>query len=478
MNNYSSIEVCQDEFNGDVFRNENIPYQNEKELMPKRKIKVARFDTATVCDLAVIKKTATRIRTGFSDSIVVLPAMFESTNVLEKIVDLLYHQRKEEARDLIIRLEYTYVDLISQFYEQECFREKALNYILNCFHLIWRYTKGEFSETVVKDIIAQGELISSELFYLYLEDAGIRATVLPACEFMRLNESGEPDMKYIRSKVRYLMDQNADAKIYFIQGSICADFLNEPESQKKNNCDYFTALIATAISAEEIQVWTAEANRYADREDLKNRIDETVVDRGLASGNAHELARFYIDVLYSDFLMPVIHNHIPVRVLNITDPDSPGFLVSDGKGEDPIKYAVVKEGMMIVKMKSKHIFPAYRFTSHIFGAFEKYCIPVDLSVTSDINIAVVIPEVLSLQRMIDEIQAYTEVSVEDAMSVLSVKCDFPFGNIGLKSMIVRALKEIPLYMISYGDDNRILFLVIKDSDSEYAISRLKSFLAI
>ena len=108
----------------------------------------------------------------------------------------------------------------------------------------------------MKSILAQGELLSVNLFHFLLEEQGKDSVLLPALNFMRIDRMEEPDDLYIRENIERELNSNPNSKLFLTQGFICRNAFGEIDNMKRGGSDYTASLIAAAIDATELQIWT------------------------------------------------------------------------------------------------------------------------------------------------------------------------------------------------------------------------------
>ena len=157
-------------------------------------MKVLKFGGTSVGSAQRMKHVAS-IATQEKGDLVVLSAMSGTTNTLQEISDYLFSRNVDGAADTISRLEDRYVRLAGELFSSEEYASKALEYVRNVFSYIKTFTRQLFTQAEQKLILAQGELLSTKLFTLLLEEQGHRPVLLCALDFMKTDGRGEPDQK-------------------------------------------------------------------------------------------------------------------------------------------------------------------------------------------------------------------------------------------------------------------------------------------
>ena len=214
-----------------------------------------KFGGTSVGSAQRIKNVASLI-TKTEGNLVVLSAMSGTTNTLVEISGYLYNKNSDGALDTINRLRSKYSTVIAELYTKDEYRQKATDYIEGIFSYLMTFTKQLFTSVEEKIILAQGELISTHLMTFYLQEQGVNAVLLPALDFMKIDDHGEPDQHYIKEKIGVVLEKNKGAFIYITQGFICRNVHDEIDNLQRGGSDYTASLIGAAVGAEEIQIWT------------------------------------------------------------------------------------------------------------------------------------------------------------------------------------------------------------------------------
>lgn len=405
--------------------------------------------------------------------IVVLSAMSGTTNTLVEISEYLYRKNTEGANDIINRLEGKYRRHVDELYATQEFKQKGLELIKANFDEIRSHAKDFFTLFDEKAVLAQGELISTGMVNLYLQECGVNSAMLPALEYMRTDKNAEPDAAYIREKLREQLDQQPNAEIYITQGYICRNAYGEIDNLQRGGSDYTASLIGAAIKAEEIQIWT-------DIDGMHNNdprfVENTQPVRNLHFEEAAELAYFGAKILHPTCILPAKLNNIPVRLLNTMQPEAPGTIISNAMEKNKIKAVAAKDNITAIKIKSGRMLLATGFLRKVFEIFENYQTPIDMVTTSEVGVSVTIDNRKHLEEIVDDLKKYGTVSVDEDMVIVCVVGDFEWDNIGFEASIVQAMKDVPVRMISYGGSNYNVSLLVKASDKQKALQALSDHL--
>lgn len=321
--------------------------------------------------------------------------------------------------------------------------------------------------------MSQGELISTGMMNLYLNEQGVNSVLLPALEYMRTDKNAEPDPVYIKERLLKLLQENPDADLYITQGYICRNAYGEVDNLQRGGSDYSASLIGAAINASEIQIWT-------DIDGMHNNdpriVKGTSPVRHLHFEEAAELAYFGAKILHPTCILPAKVNNIPVRLLNTMQPEAFGTLISNELVKDRIKAVAAKDNITAIKIKSGRMLLATGFLRKVFEIFEVYQTPIDMITTSEVGVSVTIDNCKRLDDIVNDLKKYGTVTVDEDMVIVCVVGDLEWDNVGFEAQIVQAMKDVPVRMISYGGSNYNVSLLIKASDKQRALQALSDHL--
>jgi aspartate kinase len=435
-------------------------------------MKVLKFGGTSVGSAQRMKEVSNLILDG-QKKIVVLSAMSGTTNTLVEISDYLYKRNPDAANETINKLALKYEGVIDELYSTEQYKAKTNEIIEAHFDQIRNFTGNLFTLFEEKVVLAQGELLSTNMFTNYLLEKGVKAVLLPALEYMRVDKNGEPDTDYIKENLAKQLEKYPDTDIFITQGFICLNAYGEVDNLQRGGSDYSASIIGAAIKAQEIQIWT-------DIDGMHNN-DPRIVDKTAPVSHLHfeeaaELAYFGAKILHPTCILPAKLANIPVRLLNTMQPEAFGTLISNKTEKSKIKAVAAKDGITAIKIKSGRMLLAYGFLRKIFEIFESYQTPIDMVATSEVGVSLTIDKNKSLQEIIDELKKFGTVTVDTDMVIICVVGDLEMENIGFPTLVLQAVKDIPVRMISYGGSNYNISLLVKSVDKKRTMQALSDHL--
>ena len=436
-------------------------------------MKVMKFGGTSVGSPERMKGVASLVTKSGEPTFIVLSAMSGTTNSLIEISDYLYRKNPEGANEVINNLEQKYFGHIDELYSTDEYKQKTRLFVTEIFDYLRSFTKGLFTSFEEKNIVAQGEVLSTNMVVNYLQEQGVKATLLSALNFMRTDKNAEPDLLYIKEKLSTIMEEHEGYQIYITQGFICRNAYGEVDNLQRGGSDYTASLIGAAINAEEIQIWT-------DIDGMHNNdprvVDKTEAVRQLNFEEASELAYFGAKILHPTCVQPAKYSGIPVRLKNTMEPDAEGTIINNTLVRSKIKAVAAKDNITAIKIKSSRMLGASGFLRKVFEIFESYQTSIDMITTSEVGLSMTIENCSHLSEIVDELKKYGTVSVDSDMCIVCVVGDLDWSNIGFETLATDAMKDIPVRMISYGGSNYNISFLIKEADKKRALQSLSNVL--
>ena len=434
---------------------------------------VMKFGGTSVGTPARMKEVTKLVTASGKPVFVVLSAMSGTTNSLVEISDYLYKKNPDGANEVINKLEEKYMNHTLELYATEEWRNTTQEFLREEFAYLRTFTKELFTSFEEKNIVAQGEIISTNMVVNYMKEQGINAVLLSALDFMRTDKNAEPDPTYIKSKLSAILKDNEGCQVYITQGFICRNAYGEIDNLQRGGSDYTASLIGAAIKAEEIQIWT-------DIDGMHNNdprfVENTKAVRQLNFEEAAELAYFGAKILHPTCVQPAKFAGIPVRLKNTMEPDAEGTIINNELGKGTIKAVAAKDNITAIKIKSSRMLLATGFLRKVFEIFESYETPIDMIATSEVGVSMSIDNDAHLDQIVDELRKYGSVTVDPDMCIICVVGDLDWNNIGFETIATDAMKNIPVRMVSYGGSNYNISFLIKESDKKQALKNLSDTL--
>ena len=420
-------------------------------------MKIMKFGGTSVGKPERMHQVSQLITKSDEPTIVVLSALSGTTNALVGISNFLANADKAGATNQIDTLEKHYRAFILDLLVSEELRTKANSIIDEHFEFLKITQRISLSDALNRDILAQGELMSTKLFSLYLEQENIDHALLPALEFMRLDMNDEPDLATIKEKLATVLASHSSKKLFITQGYICRNAKGEVDNLKRGGSDYTASLIAAAVKATVCEIWT-------DIDGMHNNdprvVDKTVAIEQLSFDEAAELAYFGAKILHPTCIWPAQQENVPVKLLNTMDPSAAGTVIKKEAGTVGVKAVAAKDGIIAVKIKSSRMLLAYGFLRKIFEVFEKYKTSIDMITTSEVAVSVTIDSDLHLSEIIDELSNIATIEIEKDQTIVSIVGNEIAKTDSILKKLFDSINEVPVTMVSYGGSHHNITLLL------------------
>jgi aspartate kinase len=434
-------------------------------------MKVMKFGGTSVGKPERMHEVSRLVTGGEEPAIVVLSALSGTTNSLVSIGDAMSKGDKKQASQMIAKLEEHYKQFIQNLLSDEEMRAKAIGIINEHFEFLNIILKISFNEALNKDILAQGELMSTKLFSLYLEEQKIDHALLPALEFMSIDSNEEPQIGTIKVKLKQLLERHKGKKLFVTQGYICRNARGEVDNLKRGGSDYSASLIAAAVNASVCEIWT-------DIDGMHNNdprvVEKTVAIEQLSFDEAAELAYFGAKILHPASIWPAQMYKIPVKLLNTMQPQAKGTLITEEAGSKGIKAVAAKDGIIVVKVKSSRMLLAYGFLRKIFEVFEKYRTPIDMITTSEVAVSLTVDNGTNLQDIVRELDPFGEVEVVKDQTIIAIVGNQMAESKHVLADMFSALSEVQIRMVSFGATPHNVSILIPSDQKTKTLQLLNS----
>jgi aspartate kinase len=402
------------------------------------------------------------------EQIVVLSAVSGTTNSLVEIANNFLAGDKKKGSECVENLYQKYKAFVIELLPEAEFQEQGNEVIDYHFNFLAGFANDIFTPIEEKIVLAQGELLSTTLYHIYLKSINVPSVLLPALDFMKTDEDNEPDVPFTTKHLTPLLEQHKGNKLFITQGYICRNSFGEVDNLRRGGSDYTASLLGAAILAEEVQIWT-------DIDGMHNNdpriVKGTKPIAQLSFDEAAELAYFGAKILHPQSVFPAQKYKIPVRLLNTMEPSAAGTLITYDSEKGKIKSIAAKDGITAIRIQSSRMLLAYGFLRRVFEVFERYKTPIDMITTSEVAVSLTIDDTSHLAEIKTELETFGSVVIDENHTIVCVVGDFGADKHGFASRVFESLKHIPIRMISYGGSNYNVSLLIQ---GEYKTEALRS----
>jgi aspartate kinase len=432
---------------------------------------VVKFGGTSVGKPERMKKIGELVLSMSGKKIVVLSALSGTTNTLVRIGDHLLAKQQTAAQQEITELEKHYSSFIQELFSVPAYKAIGQEIVSRYFSLFRLLAAGQFDDRSYRELLAQGELISTELFYHHLQERKVDARLLPALHFMSIDENLEPELEKIGERLKPLIQALGKTDLFVTQGYICRNHQNEIDNLKRGGSDYTASLIGAALKAEEIQIWT-------DIDGMHNNdpriVKKTLPIAELTFDEASELAYFGAKILHPSTIVPAQKYGVPVRLKNTMDEQAAGTIIHDQGAAGQFKAIAAKDNITVINIKSSRMLLAYGFLRKVFEVFEKYKTPIDMISTSEVAVSVTIDEQRYLKEIVAELENLGTIEVEQNQSIICIVGNKLSEKKSVLKEVFSSLGEITIRMVSFGGSHNNISILVDTHQKEKALNLLNA----
>lgn len=421
-------------------------------------MKVLKFGGTSVGSAASIKNVKNIIGSQKGRKIVVVSAMSGVTNMLVELCDKMDQGKKGEVDDLVSVLKQKHLDLIDQLFDQQETEQTR-----NLFDTLF----NQFEEILAQDsknssapIITFGETFLSFIFSRYLESRGESNTLLDAKDFMHISNVENPEIATVRALLEQTLEREVSSEVYITQGFVRIDRNKNINTLKRGGSDYSATIIAAAVNAEEVQIWT-DIDGFHNND--PRYVEQTSALLHLTFEEAAELAYFGAKILHPQTVSPVKEKNIPIYLKNTFTPGAPGTRISSEIRSKGLKAISAKDGITAIKIKSNRMLMAHGFLRKIFDVFDKHETSIDMITTSEIAISLTIDDNSNLNKILYDLDEYGEISVDKDHSIICIVGEEVINDKNTFRLF-EILNDIPVRMISYGGSSNNVSLLVSTAN--------------
>ena len=224
--------------------------------------------------------------------------------------------------------------------------------------------------------------------------------------------------------------------------------------------DYTASLIGGAVNAETIEIWTDVSGVYTSDPRF---IPEAKPIAEMSYFDATEMAYFGAKVLHPSTLKPAQERNIPVFVKNMFKPDEPGTkIIRESKHDLDVLAMSFKEDIATLTISAYETVMGYSFLTKVFSVLEKHRLAVDAVNTTEASVTIALSDSKVLDQLSKELIEVGNVSLERDKGLLTlIGCSVNSAQ-QLTEQIFNVLGDVPLDLISFSKEKRILNLVFKN----------------
>jgi aspartate kinase len=332
------------------------------------------------------------------------------------------------------------------------------------------------SRSLLQDlIVSYGERLSATLLAAVINEAGLAARYVDSRRLIVTNGDhgrAEPLVELTNSRIQtYIEPLLSEWKIPVCGGFIAATLDGTTTTLGRGGSDYTAAIIAAALGACELQIWTDVPGALT--ADPRMLSEARTIPR-LSYAEAAELAFFGAKVLHPKTIQPAVERDIPVRICNARAPEIGGTIVCRQTQISPqsVKAIAHKTGITLVQITSARMLGAHGFLHAIFEIFNRHRTEIDVVTTSEVSVSLSLDDARALPAIVKELQQLGEVHIERQRAIICVVGEGLRGTPGVAARVFGCLTDINVSLISQGASRINLTFVVEEENVREVISRL------
>ncbi|MGU5813991.1 lysine-sensitive aspartokinase 3 [Aeromonas hydrophila] len=441
-------------------------------------INVAKFGGTSVANAAAMNNCADVVLANPATRVVVLSASAGVTNLLVALAQGDLDEAGQEAQ--LARLTEIQQAILTELGDPDDLSDLIhgqLGEIRTMARQAHLHTDAELADR----LIACGELMSTRLFTELLRQRGVKACWQDARQLLRTDSrfgKASVDLAATRALCQAALGPLLGDSLIITQGFIGADGDGRTTTLGRGGSDYSAALLAEALDAGTIEIWTDVPGIYT--------TDPRLVTRArpipeISFVEAAEMATFGAKVLHPATLQPAVRQDIPVFVGSSKDPAAGGTWIRASTRTNPLFRAVaLRRNQVLVTLHSLNMFHAYGFLAEVFGILARHRISVDLITTSEVSVSLTLDhtgsqsngEPILGDKVLAELGQLCKVQVETGLALVALIGNRMSEAAGVGSQVFDAIREHNIRMICYGASAHNLCFLVKEDEAGHIVNRL------
>ncbi|MGB5460174.1 MAG: aspartate kinase [Eudoraea sp.] len=395
-------------------------------------MRVFKFGGASVKDANGIRNLVKVLEeTGHQNTFLVVSAMGKMTNAMEAVVNAYFDKRVglKNAFEEVVLYHQTILEALFEDKKHPVYRKVNLLFEEVQGFLAWN--KSPNYSFVYDQVVGYGELLSTTIVSMYLNEVGIKNYWIDIRDFIKTDDNYR-DGRVNWEKTQQHISQGVEAnKLYITQGFLASDDNNFTTTLGREGSDYTAAILAYCLNANSVTIWKDVPGvlnadpRYFEETRLLNKISYR---------EAIELAFYGASVIHPKTLQPLQRKEIPLHVKSFINPKDAGTTVGKGIGIEPeIPCFIVKKNQVLMKLSSLDFsFIVEDSIGDLFKLLHDYKMKVDLIQNSAISFSVCVDNKFNrLSDLLDQLSGKFKVVCHEDVSLYTIR---HFNTEAIKSL--------------------------------------------
>lgn len=438
---------------------------------------VAKFGGTSVANFEAMSRCAQVVKNNPDTRLVVSSACSGVTNLLVELANGV--QEEQRRQEILQHLQDIHYSIIDQLQDPEPTRE-AVAALLKSVASAGEAAFFQSSDKLTDHLVAYGERMSTHILTQVMKESGMPAVRFNIREIMRTNSTfgkAEPQLEIISQLAEEKLVPLCQQQVVITQGFIGADEEGSTTTFGRGGSDYSAALIAEAVKATGLEIWTDVPGIYTTDPRIASKAAPIPE---ISFSEASEMANFGAKILHPETLVPALRHQIPVFVGSSKEPERGGTWIRQKAESSPLFRAIaLRSNQTMITLRSAHMFQAYGFLAQVFEILAKHKISVDLITTSEISVSLTLDQTNTsggAPQLPEEVQQELEelctVKVEQGLSVVALIGNNMSQARGHATKVFGTLEDFNLKMICYGASAHNLCFLVQEEEAKKAVQML------
>lgn len=446
-------------------------------------MKVLKFGGTSVGSPERIKEVIKIITSQGSPCVIVISAFHGITDDLKHISELA-SIRNDEYKILLKKIITRHIDDTKQLIRNDRQRVvieginsicRELQEILNGIYLL-----RELSARSLDQTLGTGELLSSLIISNLIDDS----RYIDSRNIIKTDSNfGFARVDFTLSDELIRKSFSGSNKYTIVPGFISSNHNNETTTLGRGGSDYTASIIAAALDAESLEIWT-DVDGFMTA-DPKN-VEKAYAIENLTYSEAIELSHFGAKVIYTPTLRPVYKKNIPIIVLNSFNPTSKGTVISHKSSDNkrsPIKGISSINHIDLITLQGTGMVGVTGISMRLFGALARKNINIILitqasseySITFAVNPSDSVIAAESIHNEFNteiDLNSELKILVEKNLSIIAIVGERMKNTPGISATLFKALGRNGINVIAtaQGSSELNISVVIKNESLKKALN--------
>ncbi|MCL1065988.1 lysine-sensitive aspartokinase 3 [Shewanella olleyana] len=439
---------------------------------------VAKFGGTSVADFAAMNRCADIILANPNTRVVVVSASSGVTNLLVELTQAnVNDQRRMALLTQIAQVQYDIVDKLERPQDVAATIDK----LLSRMSVLSDALVLDRGKAIIDELLSMGEQCSSLLFSAVIRQKGTPSSAFDVRQVLRTDSHfgrAEPQIELIATLGAEHLAPLLSSQVIVTQGFIGADSEGNTTTLGRGGSDYSAALLAEALKADAVEIWTDVAGIYTT--DPRLAPNARPIPE-ISFNEAAEMATFGAKVLHPATILPAVRQKIQVFVGSSKAPEQGGTWIRHQVEQVPVFRAVaLRRDQTLLNLHSLQMLHAQGFLAETFATLAKHKISVDLITTSEVNVSLTLDKTgsdssgqgLLSESLLQELSQHCRVRVEDKLALVAIIGNKIASTAGICSRVFSVLENHNVRMICQGASPHNLCVLVAESEAADVVNSL------